>query len=185
VQVVAGVTGLRQLLGRDLQLARRLLDEGAGAAAAGRLHVHLLALAGAAGREEQRLHVLAADLGDEVHVSVQLLDGRRDRHHFLHRLAAEQRCQHAGPGAGEEDAIASGAEAALVLDPAEKLEHHLGLLGLMALVVLPPHGAVLRDGRLDGGRANVESDGQHHRSPEARCSAKLAAVPATPQRGTL
>ena len=34
---------------RDLQLARGLLDEGAGAAAAGRLHVDLLALAGAGG----------------------------------------------------------------------------------------------------------------------------------------
>ena len=63
-----------QPLGRDLQLARGLLDKRAGAAAAGRLHVDLLALAVTAGREEQRLHVLAADLGDEVDLRMQLLD---------------------------------------------------------------------------------------------------------------
>src|SRR5262249_40082222 len=82
-------------------------------------------------------------------------------------------------------------EAALGLHAPEELEHHFRLLGVVALVVLPANLAVLADGRLDRRRSDVEAYDeivepvepvQH----EARCSAKLAAVPAaTPACGTL
>jgi hypothetical protein len=167
-------------LGLDLQLARGFLDEGARAAAAGRLHVHLLRFAVAARREEQRFHILAADLGDEVHVGMQLLYRRRDRHHLLDELAADQRCNEAGAGAGQEQVVALRREPAVRLDAAQELEHHLGLLGVVALVVLPQRLAVARDHRLDGRRADVESDGEHQPLPAAMCSARFAALPATP-----
>src|SRR5258706_5987902 len=164
-----------------MQLARRLLDKGAGAAAARGLHVDLLGLAVTAGGEEERLHVLAADLEDEVDLRVQLLDRGRHSDHFLHHLAAEKLLEHAGTGAGEEDAVALRREAALGLHAPEELEHHFRLLGAVALVVLPANLAVLADRGLDRGRSDVEPDDQH----ETRCRAKLAAVlAATPERGT-
>ena len=143
VQAHALVGQRGQLLAAHLQLARGLLDERAGAAAAGRLHVDLLAAAGAGGGEEDRLHVLAADLGDEADVGMQPLDAGRDRHHFLDDLAADQRRDEAGARAGEEDAVAAGGQAGLGLHPPEELDDLLGLAGVVPLVVLPGDLAVL------------------------------------------
>jgi hypothetical protein len=80
---------LRQALRRDLQLSRGLLDEGAGPAAAGRLHVDLLALSRSAGRKENRLHILAPNLGHEADLGVKFLHRRRHGDHLLDELAAD------------------------------------------------------------------------------------------------
>ena len=148
VERVAAVAHRRQLLGRDLQLARGLLDEGAGAAAAGGLHEDLLGRACAVPREEHRLHVLAADLGDESHLGVQLLDRGRDRDHFLDVLAAEQRGGPTRPGAGDEDAIAARRQSVIGLESGQELEHLLGLAGVVALVVRARIWPVRRPRRL-------------------------------------
>jgi len=186
VQIQLGVAHLRQFIGRHLELARGFFDEGAGAAAARRLHEHLLRFAVAAGAEEQGLHVFAADFGDEVDFRVQLFHRRRDRHHLLHELGPQQRGDQAGAGAGDQDAIDPGREAAFGLDALQKLQHLFGLFGVVALVVLPQHGAAaVVEQRFDGGGAHVEAEPLHARTPGkplrwAMCSAKLAAVPATP-----
>jgi hypothetical protein len=158
VQVHAVVLHLRELLARDPELARGLLDERPGAAAAGRLHVHLLAGAAAGRREEHRLHVLAADLGHEAHFRMQFLDRGCDRDDFLHELAADQRRKAPGARAGEVDPVDAGTDAAFGFDAAEELEHHLGLARVVALVVAPQAAAVLHHDRLDGRRADVHPD---------------------------
>src|SRR5262249_15601468 len=66
--------------------------------------------------------------------------------------------------------------------------HHLRLLGVVALVVFPAHLAVLTDRGLHRRRSDVEAHDEpvEHVQHEARCSAKLAAVPAArPECGTL
>src|SRR3989454_155936 len=126
----------RRRAGR-VELARSLRDDGAGPAAACRLHVDLLGFPGAGGGEEDRLHILAVDLGDEAHVGMQALDARRHRDVLLDQLAAHERCEEPGPGPGEEDAIATGRESRLRFHPAEELDDLLGLAGVVALVVLP------------------------------------------------
>jgi hypothetical protein len=155
-----------ELLARHLELARGLLDERAGAAAARRLHVDLLGLAGVAGavpggREEDGLHVLAPDLGDEAHVRVEALHARRHRHHLLDGLGAHQRRDEPGARAGEEDPVAPGREAGLRLHAVEELEDLLGLPRPVALVVLPARAAVLDHHRLDGGGPDVDADELH------------------------
>ena len=105
VQRESGVTHFGKLLGRDLQLARGLFDEGPRAARAGTLHQHLLAFAGAVAAEEDRLHILAADFTDESHGGVQLLNRSRHRHHFLHQFPTHQRRDQACSRAGKEDTV--------------------------------------------------------------------------------
>jgi hypothetical protein len=168
-----------QLLGGHLQLPRGLLDEGAGTAAAGRLHVDLLGASGSGGGEEDRLHVLAADLRDEPHVRMLLLDARRDGDDFLDELAADERRDESGTRAREEDAIRADRQAGLGLHPAEELDDLLGLAGVVSLIVLPCDLAVVRDDRLDGGGADVDA-GELHDFPIrfATCRTVLAAVPA-------
>ena len=170
VERLTGVARAGQLLGRDLQLARGLLDEGPGAAAARRLHVDLFALAAAARREEQGLHVLPADLGDEVDVRVQRFHRRRHGDDFLHQLAADERRDEAGARPGQTDAIAPRPQTAVLFHAREEREHHLGLLRVVPLVVLPADGAVLPQHRLHRRRADVESDDHASaRLPAARC----------------
>src|SRR6185369_7830106 len=147
----------------------------------GRLHVHLLGLAGAAGGEEDRLHVLAADLGHEPHVGMQLLDAGGDRHDLLDELAAHLRRDEAGAGAGEEHPVRPGAEAGLGLHALQELDDLLGLLGVVALIVLPGDLAVVDHRGLDGRGADVDADELHEtRRPiwRATCRTSLAAVPA-------
>src|SRR5882724_5456979 len=190
VEAHPGVRQLGQPLARHLELARRLLDEGAGAAAARRLHVDLLGLSRPGGGEEDRLHVLAADLGDEPYVRMQALDARGHRHDLLDQLAAHEGREESGPGAGEEDAVAAGREPRLRFHPAEELDDLLGLAGIVTLVVLPAGLAVLDHHRLDGGGADVDADDLHEvatRRPSffATCRTILAAVPAArPSWGT-
>jgi hypothetical protein len=172
VEALAVVRHVRQPPARHLQLARRLLHEGARAAAACRLHEDLLGLghvrprrSRARGGEEDGLHVLAADLGDEAHVGVQLLHARRDGDDLLDQLAAGERRQEPRARAGEEDAIMPGDDTALALHPLEELEHLLGLAGIVPLVVLPGDAAVLHDHRLHGGGADVHPDQLHQARP--------------------
>ena len=104
-----------QPLGRHLELAGRLLDEGPGAPAARRLHEHLLRLPGAGGGEEDRLHVLAADLGHEPHLGVEALDAGGDGDDLLDVLAPDQGRDGAGARARDEDPVDAGREAGLGL----------------------------------------------------------------------
>src|SRR5207247_1553371 len=162
------------------ELARRLLDERAGAAAARRLHEDLLRPAGRVRRQEDRLHVLAADLGDEAHVGVQTLDASGHRDDLLDELAANQRSQAAGARAREEDAVARR-KAGFRLHPTEELQHLLALSGVVALVVLPERLAVLDEDGLARGRADVDPGELHDVRPSARatCMTMFAPVPAT------
>src|SRR5262249_22279313 len=154
------------------------------AAAAGGLHVDLLRLRVPGGGEEDRLHVLAADLGDEAHVGMLLLDARGDGDHFLDHLAAHERGDESGAGAGEEHAIAPGDEPGFGLHPAEELVDLLGLLGIVPFVVLPRHPAVPDHDRFDCRRAYVDADELHAATFRpilaATCKIKRAAVPAAP-----
>src|SRR4030095_213313 len=63
-----------QPVGGDLELARRLLDKGARTAAARRLHIDLFRFRGSRRREENRLHILAADFRHKSDVGVQPID---------------------------------------------------------------------------------------------------------------
>src|SRR5206468_5131529 len=168
-----------QTLAGHLQLARGLLDERAGAAAAGRLHVDLLRPARAGGGEEDRLHVLAADLRDEPHVRMLALDAGGDGHDFLDQLGADQGRDEARARAGEEDAVRAGRQAGLGLHAPEELLDLLGLAGIVPLIVLPADLTVLHHHRLDGGGADVDAD-QLHDFPirVATCRTSFAAVPA-------
>src|SRR3989441_169240 len=159
VQAHALVGHRGQPLAGHLELARGLLDEGAGAPAAGRLHVDLLGSPRAGGGEEDRLHVLAADLRDESHVGMLALDARGDGDDLLDELAAHQRSDEPGAGAGEEDAVRADCEAGLGLHALQKLEHFLGLAGVVPLIVLPGGFAVgTYHNGLDRGGADVYAD---------------------------
>ena len=161
VQAHALVGQFGQLLARHLQLACGLLDECPGAAAARRLHVDLLAAAGAGGGEEDRLHVLAADLRHEPDIRMLALDAGGHRHHFLDELGPGQRRQEAASRAGEEDTVLANGHARLGLHPPEELDDLLGLAGVVPLVVLPGDLAVLHHHRLDGGGADVDAEELH------------------------
>src|SRR5262249_144691 len=124
VEAHARVRHRGQALAGHLELARCLLDERAGAAAARRLHEDLLRPAGRVRGQEDRLHVLAADLGDEAHVGVQTLDAGGHRDDLLDELGANQRGQAAGARAREEDTVARR-KARFHLHPTEKLQHLL------------------------------------------------------------
>ena len=213
VEAHALVGHVGQPLAGHGELARGFLDEGAGAAAAGGLHVDLLGLPGAAGREEDGLHVLAADLGHEAHVGVLPLHAGGDGHHLLDHLGAHQRTEETRARAGEEHAVAAHRDLRVLLHAAEELEDLLRLAGIVALVVLPDYLSwppSLRSGsisisarlafgcvspnfdhqRLDGGGADVHADVLHaaaSREPVffATWRIMLAAVPAQPMWGTL
>ena len=137
VQAHAVIRHARESVGFDLQLPRSLFDKGAGAAAARGLHVNLLALANARGGQEDCLHILAADLGNEVHLRSQPLHRRGDGHHLLNHLSAHQPTDHAGSGSGQEDSIPCGAQPTIVLHPGQKLEDLFGLFRAMTLVITP------------------------------------------------
>src|SRR5207245_4359233 len=138
---------------------------------------------GPGGGEEDRLHVLAADLRDEPHVGMLALHTGGDRHDLLDELGTHLRSDEAGAGTGEEDAILADRQTGFGLHRCEELEHLLGLAGVVPLVVLPADLAVLHHHRLDGGRADVDADEFHDfatRRPSffATCRTRLAAVPA-------
>ncbi len=92
---------------------------------------------------------------------MQLLDGGGDRNHLLHELGADEGPQQPGTGAGEEDPILAGGEAALAFHAREKFEDFLRLARVVALVVPPAHRAILHQHRLDGGGSDVDSDQFH------------------------
>src|SRR5437899_10226917 len=185
VQGHALVGQLGQPLAGHLQLARGLLDEGTGAAAAGRLHVHLLRSPGPGGGEEDRLHVLAADLRDEAHVGMLALDTGGDGHDLLDELGAHLRRDEARTGPGEEDAILADRKPGLGLHPREELEDLLGLASVVPLVILPADLAVLHHHRLDGGGPDVDA-GEFHdclekgAPPPSRLPRELAGASAPP-----
>ena len=162
VEAHALVGHVGQPLAGHGELARGLLDEGAGAAAARGLHVDLLGLPGAAGREEDGLHVLAADLGHEAHVGVLPLHAGGDGHHLLDHLGAHQRTEETRARAGEEHAVAAHRDLRFLLHTAEELEDLLRLAGIVALVVLPEDLPVLHHQGLDGGGADVHADVLRH-----------------------
>src|SRR4029450_4193103 len=199
VEAHALVGHVGQALARHRELARGLLDEGAGASAAGGLHVHLLGLPPAARRGGDRLHALAADLGHEADVGVLALHAGGHRDDLLHHLGAHEGAEEPRAGAGEEDAVAAGHELRLVLHASQELQHLLGLARVMALVVLPQDPTrppSLRSGPisvfarlafdeegLHGRGADVHADVLHAaalRVPAlaATWSTRLAAVPA-------
>ena len=163
VQRLSAVRHLRQRLRRNLQFSRGLLDEGAGAAAARRLHVDLLVAARTRRREKDRLHVFAADLGDELNVRVQFFHRRRDGDDLLDHLAADQRRDQPAAGAGEQHEVAAALQAAFALHAQEEFQHLFCLPRVVALIVLPQHLVVLDHDRLDGGRADIHSDDLHCR----------------------
>ena len=180
---------LGQPLRGDLELARCLLHECTGAPAAGRLHEDLLGLARAGGGEEDRLHVLAADLRHEAHVGVQTVHGGGDGDHLLDELAAAEGRDEARARAREEDAVAARHHARLGLHALEELVHLLGLARVVALVVLPRRLTVLHDDGLHRGGADVHADyfhGAGYPRPSflATCRTMLAAMPTASPCGT-
>ena len=83
---------------------------------------------------------------------------RRDRHHFLHHLAAYERSNNPGARASKENAIAARRKPVLRLQQAEELQDLLGLAGVVALVRLRQHVATRgRQHVLAGGAAHVQS----------------------------
>src|SRR5262249_42203211 len=145
--------------------------------------------------EEDRLHVLAADLAHEPDVGVELLDGGRDRDHLLVGLAPHELGDLRRARSGDEDAVPPGGEAVLGLETLEELEDLLRLLGAVALV-----GAGLvaarrvRVGRVGAGlRFTLEEvfacrasdvDGADHDRLASASRTAFAAVPATPRWGS-
>src|SRR6059036_2586574 len=73
--------------------------------------IDLLGAARPGGGEEDRLHVLAADLRHEPHVRMLLLDARGHGDDFLDELAADEGRDEPGARAGEEDTVRSRAQA--------------------------------------------------------------------------
>ena len=95
VQRMPCVMHFRERFRSDLQLARCFLDECAGAARAGALHQHLLALGASIAVEEDGLHIFSTDFADETHRRVQPLDAGRHRHDFLNNLGSYDGCDQA------------------------------------------------------------------------------------------
>jgi hypothetical protein len=148
----------RQIV-RHSQLAGGLLHERAGTAGACALHEHLLATAVHRVPEEQRLHILAADLADEVHRRVEALHRRCHRHHLLHRPGADVVGHRACAGTGGQHTVPSGGEAVLFLQPGQEFQHLVRLLRAVPLVLLRHRGAVLRaQDVLARGAAHVEAE---------------------------
>ena len=111
--------------------------------------------------EDDDLRVLAAELDDRADVGVQLLDRERDGVDLLHELRAERLAQRARARAGHEQADLLARDVSERLpDAHQELEHAVGLLRVVALVVVPEDLLALRidDARLDGRRADVEPD---------------------------
>jgi len=91
VQRVPRIAHLGELFRWNLQLARCLFDESAGAAGTGRLHQDLFALVGFRSAEENGLHIFAANFADEAYGGMNFFDGCGDRHNFLNRLPSDKR----------------------------------------------------------------------------------------------
>src|SRR5260370_496137 len=99
-----------------------------------------------------------------------------------------------GGGGGSGGAPPPRHDLRLVFHASEKLEHLLGLAGVVALVVLPDDlgsarlafgcSSPIHDHRFDRGRADVHPDELHHLAFWATCSTRLAAWPAQPRWGT-
>ncbi len=91
---------------------------------------------------------------------MQLLDRQRDGRDFLHELRADQVGQRAATRAGDEDATVVRSDASFVLHALEELQQLLGLLGFVALVVLPDDlvGFGFDDHGLHRGRADIHAD---------------------------
>src|SRR4030095_8622089 len=97
----------------------------------------------------------------------------------LYRGRPDRGREYARPGAGEEDAVRAGRQAGLGFHAREELLDLLGLAGIVPMVALPAHLAVLHHHRLDGGGADIDAD-QLHDFPIrlATCRTSFAAVPA-------
>ncbi len=113
--------------------------------------------------EDDDLGVLAAQLDRPSRtLGVELLDRQRDRVDLLHELRADARARcPPPPRAGDEHAESRRAGIGKSVSMRrQELEALLGLLGLVALVVLPQDlvGRRVDDHRLDRGRADVEPD---------------------------
>lgn len=162
VQRATVVAHLRELLQGNLQLARGLLDEGTGSSRTRALHEHLLRARPAAVREEDRLHVLAADLADEVDGRVIDLDRRRDGDHLLHDAPADERGDVTASGTGEEDPVTTWLKAVAAFEIAQEVEDLLGGSSAMALIVLRLDRAGLaRDDVLARRTADIDSTQLH------------------------
>ena len=173
---------LRELLGCDLQLARRLLDERAGSPAAGRLHVDLLGYAIVGRREEDRLHVFAADLGDEAHVGMEFLRCRGNSDDLLHHPTTDKRRNEPRAGPGEDHAVLAGREAGLVLEAGEEVQGLFGLPRVVPLIILPADFTILDQHGLDRRRTNIDSRNSHSDLPSSSRMTE-AAKPAAPRDG--
>jgi len=134
VERIPLVAHLRELLQRDLKLARRLLDERARAARAGALHQDLLPLGLAVAREEDRLHVLTADLAHEPNSRMQPLDSRRHGDDLLDYPSTQERGDDASARSREEETISSRPQAMLPLQTDEEFQDLLRLPRVVPLV---------------------------------------------------
>ena len=136
VQRVPRVAHFGKRFRSNLQFARRLLDERAGAARAGALHQDLLALRRPVAVEEDGLHIFSTDFADEAHGRMQPLDARRHGHDFLNDLGSHDGSNQSRSRPGQEDAIALRRQTMLRLEPRQKLQNFFSLLGIVPLVGL-------------------------------------------------
>ncbi len=155
------VAHLAELIRGDAQLGVDLVDHRAGAARALVVHRGELLLAPGLGvfLEDDDLGVLPAQLDHRAALGIELLHRERDRVDLLDELRAQVSAQAVASGAGHKDAALLGLEAVdLGLESFQKLEHLLGLLGVVPLVVAPDDlvGDDIRNDGLDRGRTHVE-----------------------------
>ena len=155
VQLDVVIAHLAKLLGRDAELGVDLVDYGA--CAAGALIVHRRNFFLAAGDwiffEDDDLGVLAAQFNDGAALGIELFYREGYGVYFLHEFCAEQGSHAAAAAAGDENAAVAGDDADFLFHALEELHDFFGLLGVMALVVLPEDFVVrgIYDYGFDGG----------------------------------
>ena len=160
MQLDAVVTLIGEFLDRNFELGIYFVDDGAGTS--GALVIHRRNLLFATGIivifEDDDLGVLPAELDHGIDFRMQLLDRERNRSDFLHELGADLFGDSPAPGTGQKHAGVMAVDAKIGFHALEELERLLGLLGFMALVVLPENLVSCRvDGdRFNRGRADVE-----------------------------
>ena len=111
--------------------------------------------------EHDDLGVLPAELDDGSDVGMELLDADRDRVDLLHEPGVQGFQERAAARARRKNLDVFGTGEG-VADSDHEIPHHLGLAGLVALVVAPQDlGSVgVADYGLDGRRANVDTNSQ-------------------------
>ncbi|GBC78647.1 hypothetical protein HRbin08_02143 [bacterium HR08] len=164
------VAHLRKSFQGDLQFPRRLLNERARAARTRALHEDLLSLGLPLTSEEDRLHVLAADLADESDGRMQALDGRRHGDDLLDHPSAHERGDQPRARTREEDAISPRRQPMLALQAGEEFEDLLRLPRVVSLIGLGEKIAFWRGQDILARRAADINATDHRSSSSPICS---------------